>query len=1296
MVFKGWELRQKNPSTQKEVDKQSENIQKLWQQLQDQISSQKICLEADLLIKQYFASIDEADCWLQEHQVLLVSKDYGRDESSAEALLHRHFLLEEEIAAYSSDISCLEQQANSVAQQVALAMVSVPPADAEVHNTTIQRTSKAPADQSVSWTSVKTSLIALFGSDPHFVTENIWREKSKIDILYEKLQTMAESFLVELAAGKNRLEKIHCLAKMFSKSSPGRKEEIQALQNEINLRWERLETLREEKGTELIGVVDMKSFLQDCQDTQLLIQDGLTHLEDLGHGNRPAVLEAQRHRLSALERNILVQERKIEYLKSVAKSLTDTNPAECKGIKEQTEEMEVLLSTFKSKTDEKGAALKAIQDQQIFLQDSHRLLLWATGMKEKLTSEETGIDVVSAEQLLQGHQDLLKELHSQSKRFMDLQELGQKIMDDSSNIRALDVCESMYKLDQKRTELDELWAKRRKMLQQSVELHKFSREVDHINAALATHEAFLQTDRLGEFNYDAAELLIWMEEKYKIASDESYRDPTNILRKLKKHEAVEQEMMVSKKHFMELMVAERQLVQDNHYAAESIQEKMSELKKKWEKLHRKMMERGDKLRQSGQHEQLMELLKDAEEKMEKMEKALYNPDVGHDLRSSRNLLKEHIQLENEMQGLTEKMNYIVLHAKKMAMEHFDSERIVDETQKYLQRYDSLQKPLAERGQLLQARVELYQFYHYHDMEMKWINEKMSVASSTNQGKSLDAALSLLQKHKELQAEVNVHNHQVLKVLEKGRAVSAGKYMPSQRIKEKCQELSEGWMELEKACEERIKQLQHSVAFHQFLIEISDLESWVREKLPLVTNKDCGKDEAATLKFIKKHKALEHEIDIYQSLAMELQERAKPLPLPGSIHFDEVDIPQEQVQSQLWELRELASSRRKRLEETLTLHYFLRECEDLEELIHQQTQVASSGDYGLDYEHVLLLWVRYETFQNQIEAAAKRVAMCHQQAEQMVDHSHFASRDILKKQKHLRKLWEEMLQVTKLRGEKLQDAEAVHKCLQELTEALAHIEVKICFIEEKSKTILNDVARDLSGIQSQLHRHSTLEHELYGNEQQLQELIDAADGVLSRCSERQADEIQAKQQEVVANWESLRCKVEQRRDKLEQTYKLFHFLTEVRSFCSWTSEIMREMMITETAQDASTSGLKLNQHQQLLAEIEARDEVYTQVLQLGQELFLELKTATKDIQDALQALSEEKEKVYCKWAQKKEWLEKIHLQQMFYRDCEHLENILNSQEGNRRAIEVRGLILLTEENCSKVSIIRFFIASAAYV
>lgn len=45
-----------------------------------------------------------------------------------------------------------------------------------------------------------------------------------------------------------------------------------------------------------------------------------------------------------------------------------------------------------------------------------------------------------------------------------------------------------------------------------------------------------------DFQRDSDELLLWMEEKFKVAEDESYRDPSNILRKLKRHEAAEKEM----------------------------------------------------------------------------------------------------------------------------------------------------------------------------------------------------------------------------------------------------------------------------------------------------------------------------------------------------------------------------------------------------------------------------------------------------------------------------------------------------------------------------------------------------------------------------------------------------------------------------------------------------------------------------------------------------------------------------------------------------------------------------------
>ncbi|NXY31360.1 SPTN5 protein, partial [Pomatorhinus ruficollis] len=1380
VMRRGWELSQKNPTRQDDILRQTDNLQKLWQQLQDEVADRKSRLQAAALIKQYFADIDEANSWLRERQPLLASKDYGKDESSAEALLHRHLRLEKEIAAYSSEMRRLKEQADVAAQQAPAAMTK-----REAPSDLNQKTTRLPFSRT--WATSETPSTGTSSLDDHFLPENIWKTQEEIDSLYEHLQSMAENrkkaleemigyyrfcssceefqswmrdkenifrtlqpqadnveamqqkyqrFLTELAAGKGQLEDIENLAAKYGKISPNKYFEIQTWMEEINIRWQSMETLKEEKGSELIGVADVRTFLQDCQSIGVLLQDKMVQLRGLEPGNLPAGLESDKRKLYTIEREVLVTERKIEYLRSVAKSIKDTNPAESRAITEQVENMERLLAELKLEIQKKRDILQWAQNQQSFLQDSRRLLLWAEGIREKLSSEEMGLDVGSAEQLLKEHQDLLIEIDSQNeRRFLQLEELGRKVVHQQpSNNRGRDVHQTMERLAKEKKELEEMWGKRWKKLQDGLELQKFNREGDRINAALSGHEAFLRGDDLGdhvdavrsllkqhqefeqllvvlkrrvealnengvnliesrhfashvieermvtlrrrweqliqsnakrkqrlldslqlqEFNRDAAELLIWMEEKYKIASDESYRDPTNVLRKLKWHEAAEKEMLANEEHFTTLIKKGNQLIQDNHYAAVSVQEKMSELQKKWKELYGKMIERGDKLRQAGQQEQLMELLQDAKKKIEKIEKVLQESETGHDLRSSRDLLKQHRQLENETRELAEKMNAIVSHARKMATNHFDSQRILDETQKYLERFESLQAPLYERRKLLEAAVDLYEFYHYHDMELNWINERLPIAHSTNCGKSLDVAQNLLQKHKELQAEVNAHKQQVQRVLDKGKTMIVDQHPSAQKISEKCQELLTAWQGLEKSCEERMKQLQHSVGFQEFLMNTSDLEAWIAEKYPLVTSKDYGKDEDGTVKLIKKHKALEHEIAIYQDMLEELSESVQTLPLVGSIPYIEVDAPKEQVHSRLKELQDLAAARGKKLDETLVLHEFLREYEDLEDWITQQKQTASSEDYGNDYEHVLQLCAKYDTFRHQLEVSGKRVVAFQQLADNLLNQGYSESWEIRQMQKQLRNSWEELLEMTRLRGERLRDAEAIHKCYQDLTDALAHI-------EEKSKSIPDDVAKDMTGVQTQLRNHVALEHELSGNEQQLQELIHSADHVLPHCSRKQVEDLKAKQQAIVTNWRALKSKVEQRRRLLEQAYKLYEFQAHVWDYFLWTAEIIREMRAKESIRDISTSSLRLTQHQQLLAEIEAREEKYDHVVQLGQALLQDEEMPSKEIQQKLQALLEEKKNVYNAWKQKKEWLEKIHQEQMFYKDWDHLDMLLNSQE-----------------------------------
>ncbi|KAM4663546.1 spectrin beta chain, non-erythrocytic 5 [Discoglossus pictus] len=1378
VVRNGKELCQQSHTDQREIQQRIDNIQKQWEKLQEEVKNCKVRLELAALIKQYFADANEADSWLREHLPLLTSEDYGKDESSAEAILQRHLRLQKEIMAYGMEVRRLEEQAQGAASKAL-------PSKREKKPVIIVVTQEKgrPLKRSYAPATINTEPEEP-RQDPQMDPEHIRATQKEIESAYENLQDLAkrrkkaledmvrlyqfysscgefqswmedkekifqtfqpnadnveamqqkyENFLTDLAAGKARLGEINNLAEALEISSPSKKKEIQEYLRNVSNSWHRLEVLKEQKGSELIGVADVKSLLQQCQNAELLMQEKLRELEASNPGNTPGSLESEERQLKGHERDIDVLERKIAYLKSVEESLRHTNPEESRAIRKQVEEMERLLGKLKQEAQEKKDTLELAKNQKTFLQDSRRQLLWVQDMKDKLTSEEMGTDVASAEQLLREHQYLLKEIQGQRDRIIELQQMGQSALRQDS-INTPDVREALLTLTREYNVLSDLWVERKNRLEQGLELQKFQREADSINAALSSHEAFLRVDDLGDqldtvrslmnrheqfvkllaalsnrvdslrengevllqndhfasrlikqrvsdtqkrleninrkaddrqkslsdslrlqvFNRDATELLVWMEEKYKIALDESYRDPTNILRKLKWHEAAEKEMEANQVRFDKFLMDGKQLVREDHYAKEHIQEKMLELTRKWEDLNRKMSERGAKLRQAGQQEQLMELLQDAKVKIEKIEKVLQAPESVHDLRTSRELLKEHRQLENESRELADKMNSIVSHAQKMATNHFNSQRIMDETMKYLRRFESLQEPLAKRRKYLQAKVDQYEFYHYFDLEMTWISDRMPTASSTHYGKSLDAAQNLLQKHKELQAEVNAHTQQLQRVMEMGKVLIDRNHPESLNIAAKNKELHQAWSQLEKACEERMKSLQNSVGFQKFLLDVSDMENWIVEKHPLVSNKDVGKEEAATLKLMMKHKGIQQEIDLYQQLASELCETGQILPRLSSVNYDEVDAPVEKISSQMKDLQTQATVRWGKLEEALALHEYLRESADLQDWISQQRQMASSEDYGSDYEQVLLLQAKFATFQHQKDTAGQRMLACQKLADNLLDRGHPESMVIVQRQKDLRTSWEELQQLTRDRGKRLQDAEAVHKCFWDMKEALAQI-------EEKSKSVPDNIAKDLSGVQSQLRKQEALEHELSGNEQQLQEVIDSADEVVPRCTAAQRSSLQRKQQEVVENWDILKTKVETRRTALEQACKLYIFMAAVRDYFSWAAEMMREMQAEETIRGALASSQKLKAHQDLKLQIDAHQETYNRAVTAGQSLLQEGRVPAAQIKEKLQSLVEENKKLHQQWELKRKLLEQVHQEQVFYRDIDHMEKILNSQE-----------------------------------
>ncbi|KAM5340248.1 LOW QUALITY PROTEIN: spectrin beta chain, non-erythrocytic 5 [Glossophaga mutica] len=857
-----------------------------------------------------------------------------------------------------------------------------------------------------------------------------------------------------------------------------------------------------------------------------------------------------------------------------------------------------------------------------------------------LQLDSLGEDVGEAQSLLQQHQEfgrLLGILGPRAEALWRGKELAQ-----SKHPAAPKVREQLQSMQAQWTRVQEKSDQRRRQLLASLQLQEWKQNV--------------------------AEVMLWMEEKEQMVADEPSPEPSNILRKLKWHEKAERELLASRGHVEGLQQVGRKLLSSEPRAQEDVQARLRGLSSKWEELNHKTAARGEQLLQARQQDQLRGLPQDAKEKVEQLEGALQSVEMGQDLSSSRRLQKQHRRLESESQALASQMAALASQAHRVA----NSWPLAEETQESLQRCSpahstftplcvtlllkSLQGHLATRHLQLQASADLCQFCYLTTTELTWVAEHMPSASPASSTKCLDDARSLCRTHENLRVEMKAHQGWVL-VLGSGRSLAAPGHPQAQHVAEQCQELEDRWAELEQACEAQAQHLQRAAALRQHFLDLSELEDRVAEKWPLVRSQDLGGDEAATVRLIEKHQALQQELALYRSTMEKLDQRAQVLGDPEAP--EQLGMVQERVRELLRALQELAATRDRELEGTLRLHEFTVEAEELQDWLAGQTQVARGGEgLGEDHERVLHLCTKFAKFQHQVEMGRQRVATCQGLAVSLLECGHSTAPRAQWTLQGLRAARAELWELTQARGQLLQDAEITLKVHRDLAEMLTQV-------QEKTISLPSEVAGDLRGLEAQMRRHKGLEHELAGTERQLQELLEAAGTAQQLGPAPQAQAVQQRQQALVQAWEALKLRVEQRRAQLEQACLLARFHAEVQSYTSWADGVWPELQVAESSQEASSGPIKLDAHHPLQAELEAQEELYQRAAQRGQQALLAAGAPVKEVWKGLRALQDRQEQVFRAWGQKQERLRATHQEQLFLRTCGRLEEILTAQEVSLR-------------------------------
>jgi spectrin beta len=781
-----------------------------------------------------------------------------------------------------------------------------------------------------------------------------------------------------------------------------------------------------------------------------------------------------------------------------------------------------------------------------------------------------------------------------------------------------------------------------------------------------------------QFLRDVDEAEGWISEKLTVATDESYRDPTNLQSKLQKHSAYEAELSSNKGRVDTVTETGGELIEYNHYASHEIEARMMDLVSHWRQLEEKTRDRGQKLKEASEQQQFLRAVEDMEQWMLDMEGQMASEDRGKDLISVNILIKKHALIESDIQAHQDQVDAIMAQVRAFREAgHFQIDQIEDRGRELVAKYCQLEDPMARRHQQLEDSLKLHQFQHDVEDEVTWVRERNPLAASSDLGRTLAEVQSLQKKHTTLETELSSHAPVIEAVASTAQELMAARHFASEQIQEQQGNFLELWAGLQEMVAKRSQMLRDSLHVQQYYTKVSEAISWLNDKHSLVGLREYGKDEDSTQALIKKHEAIELEIEGYEAKVAELCAESQRLVEAG--HFDSEAITEREaaLSAAYSELTLLSSARHHRLDECRELHRFNRDCDEVEVWVLARDAVAQNEDVGKDLEHVEILQKRFTDFVHNTMASEERVTHVCRMADTLIEANHTDSKKIEGRRRAISQLWVSLRNTIDLRSMALAVAREIHTFDRDSADVKERV-------QEKETSLSDDYGRDLASVQGLQRRHEGFERDLAALEKQVSLLSQEAKRLANTYPER-ASHVRKKEQQTLTMWRALIERSTGRKNKLVEAEQLQRFLNDFRDLSSWISDMIAVLQTDELPRDVSGAEALLLSHLEHKAEIDARQANFTAFDHQGQVLVEAGHYASKEIKEKMRVLSASHKELKEGWEEQRVELEQNLDSQMFKRDAEQAEmwiamreSLLGSDEIGDSVDTVEELLRLQED------------------
>lgn len=1090
----GREMISQNHYESETIRKRLEELHRLWELLLSKLAEKGLKLQQALILVQFLRQCDEVLFWVTDKATFLQTDEFGSDLEHVEVLQRKFDEFQKDMASQEYRVTEVNQLADKLIQD------GHPDRDTIGHrkeelNTAWQRLKQMAlmrqdklfgaheiqrfnrdADETVAWIAEKDVVLS---------SDDCGRDLASVQALQRKHEGLAR----DLAALEDRVGTLGTEADRLCGIHAPHADQIHGKREEIEQYWERLTAKAKERREKLDESYSLHRFLSDFRDLVGWINDmkAIIAADELAKDVSGAESLLERHQ----EHRGEIDAREDSFTGTIAagEQLLERGHYAGDEVKEKLSQLAGDKRSLVALWEERRVLYEQCMDLQLFYRDTELADTWMAKQEAFLANEDLGDSLDSVEALIKKHEDFEKSLAAQEEKIKALDEFATKLI-DGEHYAADDVAQRRAMLLERRSALKEKSGHRKIILEDAYRLQQFERDCDETKG--------------------------WINEKLKFATDESYLDPTNLGGKVQKHQNFEQELNANKVRMEAITSTGQELIKSEHYASPRIQSRMDEIVHLWETLVQATDKKGSKLQEASQQQQFNRTIEDVELWLSEIEGQLLSEDYGKDLTSVQNLQKKHALLEADVGAHQDRIEGIKAASNQFVERgHFDADNIARKQTVLTDRYAALQTPMAVRKQRLLDSLQVQQLFRDIEDEEAWIREKEPIAASTNRGRDLIGVQNLIKKHQAVLSEVNNHDGRIGSVVDAGKQMMEDEHFATDQIRNRVNALFDHWVQLKEKANQRKQDLEDSLQAHQYYADANEAESWMKEKEPIVSSSDHGKDEDSSEALLKKHEALMSDLVAFGNTIEALKEQAQ------SCRQQEppvVDVTGKEAVIALYDYSE-KSPREVSMKKG-----------DLLTLLNSNNKDWWKVEVNDRQGFVPAAYVK------KVEAGLTA------SQQNLVDNNNIAAR-----QAQINRQYERLMELARERQNKLNETTKAYVLVREAAELATWIK------DKEMHAQVQDVGEDLEQVEVMQKKFDDFQTDLKANEVRLAEMNAIAIQLVTLGQTEAAIKIQTQMDDLNTKWTSLQQLTAERATQLGSAHEVQRFHRDVDETKDWIQE-----------------------------------------------------------------------------------------------------------------------------------------------